>query len=88
MENDNKTRNIIDIPLFNIWYVIFTLIFILMQITNIIDWSPLWILSPLWIPIALALSIFVVLVIIKFILIGIINIVDFISLLIRRKGNE
>ena len=56
MENKNKT--LIKIPLVSIWYVILTLIFILMRVTNIIDWSPLWILSPLWIPLGLTIGIF------------------------------
>ncbi len=55
---ENKTKELIKIPLVSIWYVILTLIFILMKVTNIIDWSPLWILSPLWIPLGLAIGIF------------------------------
>ncbi len=55
----NKTKNLITIPLINIWYVIVTLIFILMRLTNIVDWSPLWLLSPLWIPWALSLCLLV-----------------------------
>lgn len=55
----NKTKNLITIPLINIWYVVVTLIFILMRLTNIIDWSPLWLLSPLWIPWVLSLCLLV-----------------------------
>lgn len=30
-----------------------TLIFITLKLTNVIDWSWLWVLAPLWIPFAL-----------------------------------
>ena len=51
MQN-NKT--LIRIPLVNIWYFALTLIFILLRISNIVDWSAVWLLSPLWIPWAIA----------------------------------
>jgi hypothetical protein len=35
------------------------LIFLTLKLTNNIDWSWWWVFSPLWIPIALVLSIFV-----------------------------
>ena len=34
-----------------------TLLFIGLKLTNYIDWSWLWVLSPLWLPIVLATSI-------------------------------
>ena len=43
-------KNLLTIPLINKWYFWLTLIFILMRYLNIIQWSPLWILSPLWLP--------------------------------------
>jgi len=46
LQNNKK----ISIPLISKWHVIVTLIFILMRIFDIIQWSPLWILSPLWLP--------------------------------------
>lgn len=64
----NNKKNIFTFPLINIWTVIITLIFILMRIYNIIDWSPLWILSPLWIPTFIALSIIFILYFLKFII--------------------
>lgn len=67
--NDNKT--LIKIPLINKWYVVLTLIFILMRVTNIIEWSPLWILSPLWLPWVIV----VLLICIPYILLGIIWII-------------
>lgn len=68
--NDNKT--LIKIPLINKWYVVLTLIFILMRVTNITEWSPLWILSPLWLPWVIV----VLLICIPYILLGIIWIIE------------
>ena len=34
--------------------------FIVLKLTKVISWSWLWVLSPLWIPLALALVIFIV----------------------------
>ena len=39
---------------------ILTLIFIVLKLTHYIDWSWLWVLSPLWIPIAIILVILVI----------------------------
>jgi len=50
----------IKIPLMNSWYIILTLVFIFAKNSGIINWSPLWILSPLWIPLAIALIIWIV----------------------------
>lgn len=49
------------IPLFSWYYVAITLIFILMKFLKMIDWTPLWILSPLWIPTFIAFTIIFVL---------------------------
>ena len=37
-----------------------TIVFIVLKLTGVIAWSWLWVLSPLWIPFALVISIFVV----------------------------
>lgn len=66
MINENNT--LFKIPIINKWYVIITLIFILMRYLNIIDWSPLWILSPLWLPITIALSIIFIIYLFKLII--------------------
>ena len=63
-----ENKSIFKFPLINIWTVIITLIFIIMRISNIIDWSALWILSPLWIPSAIALSIIFILYFLKLII--------------------
>lgn len=76
-----KNKTLFKIPLINIWYVIITLIFILMRVTNIIDWSPLWILSPLWIPWILVLSV----IIIPYSLLGIVWIIDWIIKIFKRR---
>ena len=71
LQKDNyntENKKLISIPLINHWYVILTLIFILMRVTNIIDWSPLWILGPLWLPWIIA----ILLISIPYILLGII----------------
>jgi len=70
--NNNKT--LFTIPLVSIWYIIITLIFILMRVTNIISWSPLWILSPLWLPTAFCICFYIVYVV----LLLIVNIMNYI----------
>ncbi len=42
------------------WPSILLLIFIILKLTNVIDWSWLWVLSPLWIGAALGLLFFLV----------------------------
>lgn len=37
--------------------IIFTIIFLILKYNNIIDWSYLWIYSPLWIPFAILIVI-------------------------------
>jgi hypothetical protein len=37
---------------------ILTLIFIVLKLTNFINWSWLWVLSPIWIPIFIVIVIF------------------------------
>lgn len=64
----NNEKPILRIPIINKWYVIITLIFILMRYLNIIDWNPIWILSPLWMPIIIALLIIFIIYFFKFLL--------------------
>jgi len=35
------------------------IVFITLKLTDVIDWSWLWVLSPIWIPLALLVSFFV-----------------------------
>jgi len=37
-----------------------TLIFITLKLTNFIDWSWLWVLSPIWIPLVLIVILFLI----------------------------
>ncbi len=64
----------------NLWYVILTLVFILAKNSGIIDWGPLWILSPLWIPSAIALSIWGSVMLLRILL----EIIAFINSLYRK----
>lgn len=70
----------IKIPLMNWWYVILTLVFILAKNSGIIDWDPLWILSPLWIPLAIALIIWSSVMLLRILL----EIIVFINSLYRK----
>lgn len=53
---------------------ILILIFIVLKLTNCITWGWLWVLSPLWIPVAFILGLFVVVFVVVFV-------VDFIATL-------
>ena len=43
------------------------IVFLILKLTNVIDWDWFWIWFPLWIPIAFGLGVFVIVVIIAFI---------------------
>ena len=43
------------------------IVFLVLKLTNVIDWDWFWIWFPLWIPIAFGLGVFVIIVIIAFI---------------------
>ena len=62
-----ENNSIFKIPLFSWYYVGITLVFILMRYLEIIDWPPLWLLSPLWVPAAIAFFIIFVLYFLKLI---------------------
>lgn len=62
---NNKANDIITFPLLNKWTIIITLIFMLAKYMNIIDWSAIWIFSPLWIPLSIALLLMIILYILK-----------------------
>lgn len=44
---------------------ILTLIFITLKLIGIINWSWWWVLSPLWIPVAIALFIILIILVLK-----------------------
>ena len=62
-----ENKKLFTIPLFSWYYVGITLVFILMRYLEIIDWSPLWVISPLWVPSAIAFSIIFILYLLKLI---------------------
>ena len=68
-------------PLINVWYVIFSLVLILLQIFNIIDWNPIWLLFPIWVPLAIAFGTIFILYCLK----AIFYILDFIYRTIRNE---
>lgn len=39
-----------------------TIVFITLKLTGYIDWSWIWVLSPLWIPIVFVISVFVIVI--------------------------
>ena len=41
-----------------------TILFIALKLTNVIDWSWWWVLTPLWIPVAVVLGIIVIVAIV------------------------
>lgn len=45
-----------------------TIMFIFLKLTNVIDWSWLWVLSPLWIPLAIIFGILIFALIMMFII--------------------
>ena len=44
-----------------------TILFIVLKLMKIITWSWFWVLSPLWIPLALAFVFFIIIIIVAFI---------------------
>lgn len=56
-------------PLLGFFCVLLSLVFITLKLCKVIDWSWLWVLAPLWIPIAIGTAIlfivFLVILIIK-----------------------
>ena len=45
-----------------------TIAFIVLKLCNVIDWSVWWVLSPIWIPVAFVILIFIIVSIIWFIM--------------------
>ena len=57
MENNNKTSGGIG------FFGLLTLLFIGLKLCGVIAWSWLWVLSPIWIPLALAIVICVIILV-------------------------
>ena len=45
-----------------------TILFIGLKLTNYIDWPWLWVLSPIWIPIAIVLGFVAIVIVIKYLI--------------------
>lgn len=37
------------------WTILLTIVFVVLKLTNVIDWSWWWVLAPIWIPFLIAL---------------------------------
>lgn len=42
-----------------------TIVFITLKLTDVIEWSWIWVLSPIWIPVALAAACFIFIILIS-----------------------
>ena len=71
MENNQKT--VFSIHLINKWYIIISLVLILMQYLNIINVHPIWLLFPIWIPFLFVFILFITIYILK----GIVYLIDY-----------
>ena len=40
------------------FFELLTIVFVVLKLTNVINWSWWWVLSPIWIPISLAIIVF------------------------------
>jgi len=56
--SDNKSKSI---GLADVLFIVF----LVLKLTNTIDWSWWWVTSPLWLPIAIALALLVIITIIN-----------------------
>ena len=70
MSNDNKV--VARSPI----YMILFIVFLVLKLTNVINWSWWWVTAPLWIPVSIAL----VLLLIAIAILGIIAIIELASL--------
>lgn len=77
--SDNSNRTSGGIGFFGLLCVLF----IGLKLTNHVDWSWLWVLSPLWFPLPLFLGVFIIGFVIVFCSMSILEFVK--SLLIKRK---
>ena len=56
-----------------------TIVFITLKLLGVIDWSWLWVLSPLWISVALGVAGFLLVIIVPLLIVGIAAIVAAVS---------
>ncbi len=62
-KEDKKER----FPVYTFLSGILAIVFIVLKLTDVIDWSWFWVVSPLWIPIALFTFYFILLMVMAFI---------------------
>lgn len=65
MKMRNDTRETINVNMGGLLSTLLTVAFIVLKLCHVIEWSWLWVLAPLWIPLALVLAILVIVLIIK-----------------------
>ena len=70
MNNNNK------VVVYSPSCMILFIVFLVLKLTNVINWSWLWVTAPLWIPVSIAL----VLLLIAIVILGIIAIIELASL--------
>ena len=63
----NDKRETINANIGGLFTSLLTIAFIVLKLCNVIDWSWVWVLSPLWIPLAFVLVIWAIGLIIGFI---------------------
>lgn len=72
MENEDKSTNISTNGGIGFLGAL-TILFIALKLTNVIDWSWWWVLSPIWIPVAVVLGIIAIVAIVALFVKFIIN---------------
>lgn len=61
----NDTRESVNVNVGGLLSTLLTVAFIVLKLCHVIEWSWLWVLAPLWIPLAFALAILVIVLVIK-----------------------
>ena len=64
-EIKNLAKSRLNIP----WVWVFSLIFIIMKVTNVIDWSWWIVFIPIWLPFAVVIAIFLIVLVIYYLII-------------------
>ena len=61
----NDMRETVNVNVGGLLSTLLTVAFIVLKLCHVIEWSWLWVLAPLWIPLALVLAILVIALVIK-----------------------
>lgn len=62
---DYDSRETLNVNVGGLFSTLLAIAFIVLKLCHVIEWSWLWVLAPLWIPIALAFAILIIVLIIK-----------------------